>query len=82
MYQTIGHSSLSLIAGALELPLYTRVISGTSVVLESEYSECKGDETEDLHALIGEVLSEHPDVEAVSVGAIASNYQRVRVENV
>jgi diphthine-ammonia ligase len=83
MYQTIGHSSLSLIASALDLPLYTRIISGTSLVLETEYGTAReGDETEDMHALIGDVLRKHPEVEAVSVGAIASNYQRVRVENV
>lgn len=40
------------------------------------------DETEDLYHLLMDVKVAHPDVEAVSVGAILSNYQRVRVEHV
>lgn len=40
------------------------------------------DETEDLYHLLAEVKAHHPDIEAVSVGAILSNYQRVRVEHV
>ncbi|PWY98963.1 hypothetical protein BCV70DRAFT_201181 [Testicularia cyperi] len=40
------------------------------------------DETEDLYHLLHDVKQHHPDVEAVSVGAILSNYQRVRVEHV
>lgn len=40
------------------------------------------DETEDLHQLLLAVKHAHPDVEGVSVGAILSNYQRVRVEHV
>ena len=37
---------------------------------------------EDLVALLGHVKERHPDVQAVSSGAIASDYQRLRVENV
>ncbi|GAA6005247.1 diphthine--ammonia ligase [Rhodotorula paludigena] len=40
------------------------------------------DETEDLFQLLQKVKAAHPDVEGVSVGAILSNYQRVRVEHV
>ena len=40
------------------------------------------DETEDLYQLLLSVKAAHPDVDAVSVGAILSNYQRVRVEHV
>lgn len=40
------------------------------------------DETEDLYLLLRKVQKAHPDVEGVSVGAILSTYQRVRVENV
>ncbi len=41
-----------------------------------------GDEVEDLFELLRDVLRHHPDVQAVSCGAIFSTYQRVRVENV
>jgi len=40
------------------------------------------DEVEDLLLLLQAVLAAHPDVRGVSVGAIASDYQRVRVESV
>lgn len=40
------------------------------------------DETEDLYLLLRKVQKAHPDIEGVSVGAILSTYQRVRVENV
>merc|ERR1719265_1824231 len=46
------------------------------------YAPCEGDEVEDLLVLLQEVLEQHPEVEAVSCGAILSNYQRLRVENV
>ncbi|KAJ7283900.1 hypothetical protein C8J57DRAFT_748482 [Mycena rebaudengoi] len=88
MYQTVGQDAIELVARALDVPLYRRVISGHAVEQGSEYgsrsgaSGISGDETEDLHALLSTVKSHHPDVEGVSVGAILSNYQRVRVEHV
>ncbi len=53
--------------------MYTR----SSGALESPL-----DEVEDLYALLKTVKDQFPSVDAVSVGAILSNYQRVRVENV
>ncbi|KAJ7929912.1 hypothetical protein B0H13DRAFT_2228328 [Mycena leptocephala] len=88
MYQTVGQDAIELVARALEVPLYRRVISGHALEQGSEYgarnaaSGIAGDETEDLHALLSTVKSHHPDIEGVSVGAILSNYQRVRVEHV
>ncbi|KAJ9474400.1 Diphthine--ammonia ligase [Pseudozyma hubeiensis] len=101
MYQTVGHDAVHLVAEAMQLPLYRRVIKGTAINQRSEYGsrtapssssasaststateESLQDETEDLYHLLMDVKSKHPDVEAVSVGAILSNYQRVRVEHV
>ncbi|KAJ7498784.1 hypothetical protein FB451DRAFT_1014256 [Mycena latifolia] len=88
MYQTVGQDAIELVARALDVPLYRRVISGHAIEQGSEYGARNGgggivgDETEDLHALLSTVKSHHPDVEGVSVGAILSNYQRVRVEHV
>ncbi|PWN45965.1 hypothetical protein IE81DRAFT_319817 [Ceraceosorus guamensis] len=119
MYQTVGHDAVHLVAQAMELPLYKRVISGKPVKLGSDYgsrlplphqnasssvatnktsgfsasSENRAaastsstaeeqDETEDLYQLLLNVKQGYPDVEGVSVGAILSNYQRVRVEHV
>lgn len=90
LYQTVGQDAIEFVARALDVPLYRRVISGTALVQESEYGGrdarerggVDGDETEDLYALLAHVKSQHPDVKGVSVGAILSNYQRVRVEHV
>ncbi|KAI0269129.1 hypothetical protein BC834DRAFT_922815 [Gloeopeniophorella convolvens] len=90
MYQTVGQDAIEFVARALEVPLYRKVISGAALVQDSEYGgrDAKnrggtdGDETEDLYALLADVKSRHPDVQGVSVGAILSNYQRVRVEHV
>ncbi|KAJ6628758.1 hypothetical protein B0H10DRAFT_2259637, partial [Mycena sp. CBHHK59/15] len=88
MYQTVGQDAIELVASALDVPLYRRVISGHAVEQGSEYGArngkngIPGDETEDLYALLSTVKSHHPDIEGVSVGAILSNYQRVRVEHV
>ncbi|KAG6869305.1 hypothetical protein C0993_000058 [Termitomyces sp. T159_Od127] len=90
LYQTVGQDAIELVARALEVPLYRRVITGTAIEQGSEYGSrnskgiiaVEGDETEDLLALLSEVKAHHPDVLGVSVGAILSNYQRVRVEHV
>ncbi|KAG7853250.1 hypothetical protein KL941_000300 [Ogataea angusta] len=50
--------------------------------LRLEYEKTENDETEDLYELLKLVREHHPDVEAVSVGAILSSYQRTRVEDV
>ncbi|KAI0219040.1 Diphthine--ammonia ligase [Lamellibrachia satsuma] len=81
MYQTVGHHAIELYADAMSLPLYRRIISGSPIEQGSDYSETSKDEVEDLYELLKEVMS-GTDVDAVSVGAILSDYQRVRVENV
>lgn len=81
MFQTVGHNLIELYAEALGLPLFQRTITGSSVCTESEYTECKEDEVEDLYELLITVKKQ-VDFDAVSSGAILSNYQRVRVENV
>ncbi|CAD6567150.1 MAG: hypothetical protein CYPHOPRED_001460 [Cyphobasidiales sp. Tagirdzhanova-0007] len=75
----------------MQLPLYRRNIMGTAIDQDSDYASTssarqtghvEGDETEDLHHLLKTVLAAHPNIEGVSVGAILSNYQRIRVEHV
>ena len=46
------------------------------------YRETEGDEVEDMLQLIAHVQRRHPQLQAVSSGAIASDYQRLRVEHV
>ncbi|KAG2349032.1 hypothetical protein BDR05DRAFT_873705 [Suillus weaverae] len=89
MYQTVGQDAIEFVARALEVPLYRRVIQGDVIEQNAEYGSRSaggagvlGDETEDLYTLLEDVKAHHPDVQGVSVGAILSNYQRVRVEHV
>ncbi|KAI0307305.1 hypothetical protein B0F90DRAFT_1814078 [Multifurca ochricompacta] len=90
LYQTVGQDAIEFVARALDVPLYRRVISGIALAQGSEYGSrnvevregIAGDETEDLYTLLADVKSRHPDANGVSVGAILSNYQRVRVEHV
>lgn len=49
---------------------------------ELGYSETEGDEVEDLLALLCFAKERFPCIQAVSSGAIASDYQRLRVEHV
>ncbi|UZJ52967.1 hypothetical protein CBS101457_002287 [Exobasidium rhododendri] len=92
MYQTVGHDAIHLIAEAMELPLYRTTITGQAINQTSTYGQRLAstsshtldvrDETEDLFTLLRMVKEAQPEINAVSVGAILSNYQRIRVEHV
>ncbi|XP_072425128.1 diphthine--ammonia ligase isoform X4 [Chiloscyllium punctatum] len=81
MYQTVGHEAIDLYSEAIGLPLYRHTIQGSSLAIGRNYNKCEGDEVEDLYHLL-KTVKEKEEVEGVSVGAILSDYQRVRVENV
>ncbi|NWW46317.1 DPH6 ligase, partial [Pedionomus torquatus] len=81
MYQTVGYHAIDLYADALDLPLYRGFIKGTSVNTGKVYTTCQEDEVEDLYYLL-KLVKDKEGVEGVSVGAILSDYQRVRVEDV
>uniref|UniRef100_A0A671PCN4 Diphthine--ammonia ligase n=1 Tax=Sinocyclocheilus anshuiensis TaxID=1608454 RepID=A0A671PCN4_9TELE len=72
MYQTVGHQAVGLYAEAMDVPLYRRTIEGIVHPKNENLSVTR----------FPLVLQEKERVEAVSVGAILSDYQRVRVENV
>ncbi|EEP77614.1 hypothetical protein UREG_02463 [Uncinocarpus reesii 1704] len=91
MYQTIGHSIIPLYQEALGIPLYRREISGTAVDTGRDYQTPEKvcaqnvsgqDETECLFDLLRHVMDAHPEINAVSAGAILSTYQRTRIENI
>ena len=96
MYQTAGSDAVRVqVEECMGLPFHTAEIRGgsndTSLVYDGSSSsppaETEGgggthDEVEDLHGLLSEVLRRHPEVEAVSSGAILSTYQRTRIEDV
>ena len=82
MYQTVGHNLIGAYAECMGLPLFRKRLGGTSKSIGMTYERTEGDEVEDLRALLAEVKRRVPDVEAVSCGAIRSDYQRIRVEGV
>lgn len=81
MYQSVGHEAIDLMAEAMGLPLYQETTLGQASQLGKTYVPTDNDEVEDLFKLLQQVKSDL-DIEGVSVGAILSDYQRVRVENV
>lgn len=81
MYQSVGFEAIDLIAEAMELPLFKIETLGKSLQREKTYKPTETDEVEDLYNLLKSV-KDSIHIEAVSVGAILSDYQRIRVENV
>ncbi|KAJ5721331.1 uncharacterized protein N7483_009265 [Penicillium malachiteum] len=91
MYQTIGHSVIPLYESALEIPLYRAAITGGAVDTSRIYQhdstdqsahQTSADETESLVPLLERIKKAHPEVNAISAGAILSTYQRTRIENI
>ncbi|ESS32947.1 ATP-binding domain-containing protein [Toxoplasma gondii VEG] len=83
MYQSVGAELVADIARCMQVPLVVRTILGKPVATDSVgYAATKGDEVEDLFELLRDVQTRFPSVAAVSAGAILSDYQRQRVENV
>ncbi|OMJ10587.1 Diphthine-ammonia ligase [Smittium culicis] len=82
MYQTVGQTAVPMISKCMELPLYQQRLNGTAIDQSLEYKTTSGDETEDLVLLLSKAISAHPEINAVSVGAILSSYQANRVQNV
>lgn len=87
MYQSAGNEIVQLVAECLEVPFYQVTTKGKTVNKELEYatpSESapeKEDEVEDLYRLMQMMKEAHPEIQAVSSGAIMSTYQKNRVEN-
>lgn len=82
MYQTVGHQMVVSYAKCMGVPLFRRRIQGSTRQHSLNYSATLGDEVEDLFILLNEVKRQIPSITAVSSGAIASDYQRLRVESV
>lgn len=86
MFQTVGHNVVPALADCLGLPLFRIATRGKAVQSSVSYaapgSDGDGDEVEDLLCLLASVKLRMPHVNAVASGAILSNYQRARVENV
>jgi diphthine-ammonia ligase len=81
-FQTVGCGAVELVAQAMQLPLVRAPLCGSCVRSTCDYEATDGDEVEDLLQLIERCLMQFPDATAVSCGAVLSDYQRLRVENV
>lgn len=56
MYQSVGHMGVEMYAEAVGVPLFRRVIQGSSLNTTSiTYHPTEGDEVEDLYLLLKEV---------------------------
>uniref|UniRef100_A0A915PHZ2 Diphthine--ammonia ligase n=1 Tax=Setaria digitata TaxID=48799 RepID=A0A915PHZ2_9BILA len=82
MYQCVAHNALQVYGEACGLPLYRRPIQGRPIGTGAFYEETANDEVEDLYELLAFIKQKHPEIEAVSSGAILSSYQKNRIENV
>ncbi|XP_058799518.1 uncharacterized protein LOC131669005 [Phymastichus coffea] len=81
MFQTVGHQGIQFIGEAMGLPLYREPTFGRSKMQAKHYLPTADDEVEDLYRLLKKV-KDREDIQAVASGAIFSDYQRIRVENV
>lgn len=82
MYQSVGSEGIELISRALNTPLICRTISGRSVFTGINYISQSNDEVEDLFAALSAAVVRFPTLRFVCSGAIMSDYQRIRVEQV
>jgi len=82
MYQTVGHEVIEAYSECLGVPLVRLETKAKLANSDMAYEPTAGDEVEDLYQLLSIVKSQYPEVLAVSSGAVLSNYQRLRVENV
>ncbi|KAF8054057.1 hypothetical protein N665_1354s0017 [Sinapis alba] len=82
MYQTVGHQIIVSYAECMNVPLFRRRIRGSSRHQKLSYQMTPDDEVEDMFVLLNEVKRQIPSITAVSSGAIASDYQRLRVESI
>lgn len=82
MFQTVGHMGIEKYAEAMEIPLFRMETTGKSKQTTKMYEPTsENDEVEDLYRLL-ENIKKKIELEAVAVGAILSDYQRIRCENV
>ncbi|KAL4190358.1 hypothetical protein AMTRI_Chr07g24330 [Amborella trichopoda] len=82
MYQTVGHQIVVSYSECMGVPLFRRRIRGSMRHKHLRYIMTPGDEVEDMFILLTEVKRQIPSITAVSSGAIASDYQRLRVESI
>ncbi|CDI86092.1 hypothetical protein, conserved [Eimeria praecox] len=81
MYQSVGTSLGAAVAECLGVPHYSANVKGRPINTETlQYTFSADDELYDLQLLLERVTKDHPDIEALTCGAILSEYQRRRLE--
>lgn len=81
MYQTVGKEIIHLYSECLQVPLYVYQTKAKSKNIELDYVETSDDEVEDLFLAL-EDIQKRTKFDAVSSGAILSNYQKNRILNI
>ncbi|KAF2357247.1 Diphthamide synthase domain [Trinorchestia longiramus] len=81
MYQTVGFEIISSYQHCVDVPLFIYNSDMNAHNLCLDYKPTEGDEVEDLYQILINIM-EKVEFEAISSGAIASNYQKSRIENV
>ncbi|CAN1234009.1 Diphthine--ammonia ligase [Linum perenne] len=82
MYQTVMRFMFDLEKEELEIRVVKYGVDYLCRHQKLNYTMTPGDEVEDMFVLLKEVKRQIPSVTAVSSGAIASDYQRLRVESI
>lgn len=82
-YIFLGASPHNECIYVLDTSKANNIVSLKAFLLQAlEYIMTEGDEVEDLMTLVAFIKQEIPEIQGVSSGAIASDYQRLRVESV
>lgn len=81
MFQTVGSEIIEAYGECMEIPVYIYESGMNTINTEMEYKQTKNDEVEDLFNALSDLKSKI-FFDSVCSGAILSNYQKKRVENV
>ncbi|ORD96974.1 DPH6 [Hepatospora eriocheir] len=81
MYQTVGSEIASLFGEVMGVPLFKYKTSCKAINKELTYNVTNSDEVEDLFNAVSKTL-DIVKFEGISSGAIASTYQKLRVESI
>ncbi|KAM7542520.1 hypothetical protein Aperf_G00000011552 [Anoplocephala perfoliata] len=81
MFQSVGTEGIQYLAKALGLPLYQATIKHTAQCCSLNYEASVDDEASTFLDIFDQ-FRKHSDIDAILSGAILSNYQRERVENI
>ncbi|KAF7703787.1 Diphthine--ammonia ligase [Cucumispora dikerogammari] len=81
MFQTVGSEVIEAYSKCMNVPLLIYESRMNSINLELEYKKTEDDEVEDLYRAVHDCKSKI-EFDAICSGAILSNYQKYRVDNV